>query len=247
MWMPVPSGRTRTEAPVLSCIDLMIDPCFPIRFMACIDATKNWIEHEVPALIESPSLEDKSQTRLNTLMAASIAGERGASGSSFPVISTYESNRLHQSPFRNQTLITHLNSHSFKISSQELINHDDHSEIQKEVEKGTHNSVRSAEGGVEDANASPSLLANLLDQLSLAPNNTTDLENGDNQSEDTVPWPSRPLVLGDVTLHWWWKSTSSIRRRWLGYGGRFRSGGGGDSVSHFNWVGYGRVDGRRVS
>lgn len=88
----IPPDRTLTEAPVFSCMDLINDPCFPIKLIACVDATNNRMElYVTPAdpLISS-SVSDNPETRLNTLNAASIAGERAASGSSFPDISTYK-------------------------------------------------------------------------------------------------------------------------------------------------------------
>lgn len=73
-------------------MDLINEPCFPIRFMACVDATNNRIEQNtaaaVPNRLASPSASDNPETRLNILITASIAGERGASGSSFPEINT---------------------------------------------------------------------------------------------------------------------------------------------------------------
>lgn len=88
----IPPDNTLTEAPVLSCIDLINEPCFPIKLIACVDATNNRIEEKAttaaPDALESPSLSDNPEIRLKTRMTASIAGERGASGSSFPDIST---------------------------------------------------------------------------------------------------------------------------------------------------------------
>lgn len=83
----IPPDNTRTEAPVLSCIDFINEPCFPIRLIAWVDATSNRIEQN-EALVSS-SFSENPDTRLNTLITASIAGERGASGSSFPEISTW--------------------------------------------------------------------------------------------------------------------------------------------------------------
>lgn len=82
----IPPDRTRTEAPLVSCIDLINDPCFPIRLMACVDATNNLIEQNAAP---DASLSANPLTRLNTLITAFIAGDNGASGSSFPDISTY--------------------------------------------------------------------------------------------------------------------------------------------------------------
>ena len=76
--------RTRTGQPVLSCIDLITVPCFPIRLIACIDGTNNRIEQNGTDAIISPSFSGNPLTRLNILIAASIAGERGSSASSLP-------------------------------------------------------------------------------------------------------------------------------------------------------------------
>lgn len=61
--------------------------------MACVEATKNRIEQKAfssAAALGSSSLSGNPLTRLNTLITASIAGDNGASSSSFPDISTYE-------------------------------------------------------------------------------------------------------------------------------------------------------------
>lgn len=77
---------------MLSCIDLINEPCLPIKLIACVDATSNRIEANgtpaAPDALESPSLSDNPEIRLKIRMTASIAGERAASGSSFPDIST---------------------------------------------------------------------------------------------------------------------------------------------------------------
>uniref|UniRef100_A0A7C9DBJ5 Uncharacterized protein n=1 Tax=Opuntia streptacantha TaxID=393608 RepID=A0A7C9DBJ5_OPUST len=60
--------------------------------MACVDATSSLIEQNAAASaadLSSPS--PRPVTRLNTLMTASIAGDKGASGSSFPDIRTTRS------------------------------------------------------------------------------------------------------------------------------------------------------------
>lgn len=89
----IPPDNTLTVAPVFSCIDLIDEPCFPIRLIACVEATNKRMEQNAaPAapnvLLLSSSVSDNPETRLNTLITASIAGERGASGSSFPDTST---------------------------------------------------------------------------------------------------------------------------------------------------------------
>lgn len=85
----IPPDNTLTEAPVLSCIDLISEPCFPIKLIACVEATNKRMEQNVaPAATLLPSVSDNPETRLKTLITASIAGERGASGSSFPDTST---------------------------------------------------------------------------------------------------------------------------------------------------------------
>lgn len=81
-----PPDNTLTEAPVFSCIDLINEPCFPIKLIACVEATNKRMEQNPDTL--SPSISDNPETRLKTLITASIAGERGASGSSFPDMST---------------------------------------------------------------------------------------------------------------------------------------------------------------
>lgn len=88
----IPLERTRTEAPVLSCIDLIKEPCFPIRLMACVDATNNRIEQNAtaaaPDAFASSSLSGNPFMRLEILITASIAGDNDTSGSSFPDIKT---------------------------------------------------------------------------------------------------------------------------------------------------------------
>ena len=56
--------------------------------MACIDGTKNRIEQNGTDAILSPSFSGNPLIRLNTLITASMAGERGASVSSLPEIKT---------------------------------------------------------------------------------------------------------------------------------------------------------------
>lgn len=62
--------------------------------MACVDATNSRIEQNAtpaaPATLPSPSLSGSPLTRLNILITASIAGDNGASGSSFPDINTLQ-------------------------------------------------------------------------------------------------------------------------------------------------------------
>lgn len=93
----IPSDKTLTVALELSCIDLIVDPCFPIKWIACDDDTNSLTEQNAaqaaaaPAV--SPSLGDRPDIRLNTLTTASIAGDNCASGSSFPDISTW--NEIH--------------------------------------------------------------------------------------------------------------------------------------------------------
>uniref|UniRef100_A0A7C9E3L0 Uncharacterized protein n=1 Tax=Opuntia streptacantha TaxID=393608 RepID=A0A7C9E3L0_OPUST len=80
-------------APLFSCIDLTVDPCFPIKLIACVDATNSLTEQNAAASaaepLSSPSL--RPVIRLKTLITASIAGDKGASGSSFPDIRTTRS------------------------------------------------------------------------------------------------------------------------------------------------------------
>ena len=82
---------------MLSWIDLIKDPCFPIRWLACVDATNNRLEQNAtpaaPGALISPSLSGSPLTRLNTLITASIAGDNGSSISSLEDISTYVSTR----------------------------------------------------------------------------------------------------------------------------------------------------------
>lgn len=88
----IPPDNTLTEAPVLSCIDLINDPCFPIKLIACVEATNKRMEQNAapaaPNVLSMPSTSDNPDTRLKTFITASIAGERGASKSSFPDTST---------------------------------------------------------------------------------------------------------------------------------------------------------------
>jgi len=85
----IPPDSTLTDALVLSCIDLINEPCFPIKLIACVEATNKRTEQNAsPAALFSPSISDNPEIRLKILMTASIAGERGASGSSFPDMST---------------------------------------------------------------------------------------------------------------------------------------------------------------
>jgi len=88
----IPPDSTLTEAPELSCMDLIIVPCFPIKLIACVDATNNRMEQCVTPAgpLFSLSVSDNPETRLNILIAASIAGEIAASSSSFPDISIYK-------------------------------------------------------------------------------------------------------------------------------------------------------------
>ncbi|XP_074336283.1 uncharacterized protein LOC141673437 [Apium graveolens] len=64
------------EAPELSCIDLIVDPCFPIRLVACDEGTNNLIEQyatEVaPGNFASSSLSGSPLTRLTILSTASL-------------------------------------------------------------------------------------------------------------------------------------------------------------------------------
>ena len=80
------------EAPELSCIDLIVVPCFPIRLVACGESTNNRTEQNAieaaPDTLESSSLSGSPLTRLAILSTASIAGDRTASGSSLPDIKT---------------------------------------------------------------------------------------------------------------------------------------------------------------
>lgn len=80
------------EAPELSCIDLIVDPCFPIRLVACGEGTNNFIEQNAieaaPDNFVSSSLSGSPLTRLAILSTASIAGDTAASGSSLPDIKT---------------------------------------------------------------------------------------------------------------------------------------------------------------
>jgi hypothetical protein len=88
----IPPDSTLTEAPELSCMDLISDPCFPIKLIACVDATNNRMEQIVSPAdpLISLSVSDNPETRLNILNTASIAGEIAASSSSFPDISIYK-------------------------------------------------------------------------------------------------------------------------------------------------------------
>lgn len=79
------------EAPVVCWIGLIKDPCFPIKFTACVDATSSLIEQNAaPAAPGKFPSASSPLTRLNTLITASIAGDNAASGSSFPDIRTYD-------------------------------------------------------------------------------------------------------------------------------------------------------------
>lgn len=84
-----PPDSTLTDALVFSCIDLINEPCFPIKLIACVEATNKRTEQNAsPAALFSPSISDNPEIRLKILMTASIAGESGVSGSSFPDMST---------------------------------------------------------------------------------------------------------------------------------------------------------------
>jgi len=84
-----PPDSTLTEAPVFSCIDLINEPCFPIKLIACVEATNKRTEQNATAdALFLASISENPETRLKTLITASIAGERGASRSSFPDMST---------------------------------------------------------------------------------------------------------------------------------------------------------------
>lgn len=88
----IPFERTRIEAPVLSCIDLIVEPCFPIRLVACGEGTNKRTEQNAieaaPDNLNSSSLSGSPLTRLAILNTASIAGDNTASGSSLPDIKT---------------------------------------------------------------------------------------------------------------------------------------------------------------
>lgn len=85
----IPLESTRTEAPEISWMDFITEPCFPIKVIACVDATNNRIEQNAAAAVfTSPSFSTRPFTRLKTLMMASIAGDTAVSGSSFPDIKT---------------------------------------------------------------------------------------------------------------------------------------------------------------
>lgn len=95
----IPLESTRTEAPELSWIDFIKEPCFPIKLMACVDATNNLIEQNAtpaaPVVLPSPSPSGSPLTRLKILIMASIAGDKAASGSSFPDIKTWNIWEVH--------------------------------------------------------------------------------------------------------------------------------------------------------
>lgn len=86
----IPPVSTRMDAPVLSWIDLITDPCFPIILIACEEDTNNRTEHNAVDAKPVPSLSSSGipLTRLNTLRTAAMAGEISASGSSLPDIRT---------------------------------------------------------------------------------------------------------------------------------------------------------------
>lgn len=89
----IPGVITRTVAPLASWIDLIEDPCFPIKFTACGETTKSRIAQIAgawaPVAILSVSGSCIPLIRLNILNTASIAAEISASGSSFPDTRTY--------------------------------------------------------------------------------------------------------------------------------------------------------------
>lgn len=85
----IPPESTRTEAPLFSCIDLINEPCLPIKLIAWVDGTNSLTEQKAaPDALASVSFSGNPETRLKTLITASMAGDRSASGSSFPDIST---------------------------------------------------------------------------------------------------------------------------------------------------------------
>lgn len=48
--MRIPSNKMGTDAPKFSIIDLIKDPCFPIKCIACVDVTnKRTEENALPA------------------------------------------------------------------------------------------------------------------------------------------------------------------------------------------------------
>lgn len=73
-------------------IGLIKDPCFPIKFTACDDATSSLMEQNAapatPDKLTSSSPSERPVTRLNTLITATIAGDNAASSSSLPDIRT---------------------------------------------------------------------------------------------------------------------------------------------------------------
>jgi len=88
----IPPDKTLITTPVFSCIALIDEPCFPIKLIACVDATNKRIEQNAtpaaPDIVLLSSVSDNPDIRLKILRIASIAGESGASKSSFPDIST---------------------------------------------------------------------------------------------------------------------------------------------------------------
>lgn len=63
-------------------------------------------------------------------------------------------------------------------------------------EENSHDSIRSTEGSIENANASSSFFAGLLDEFAFAADDAADLEDRHDYPVHAVAGPARPSFVG---------------------------------------------------